>query len=144
MVAVAVFALLAAIAVPSFRGFTAGQRLRAASFDLRADLVYARSEALKRNQNVTIRQRQDGGWEGGWLVVVDTAPDAPLRSRNGVGAGVMLVSPTDAITFGPNGRIAAPAGSVQIGLAAAAGSQELQRCLVLDPSGMPTTYAEVC
>jgi hypothetical protein len=37
-----------------------------------------------------------------------------------------------------------PAGAVQIGLQAHAGSQILDRCLVLTPNGMPRSLAEAC
>lgn len=143
MVAVAVFAILTAIAVPSFQQFIAAQRLRAASFDLRTDLVMARSEALKRNRNITIRRRDAAGWQTGWVVVVD-GTDERVRERNSLGAGVSVASPSAAITFNGSGRVATPAGVVQIGLTADAGSAHLERCLVLDPSGMPSTRTEAC
>lgn len=144
MVAVGVFAILTALAVPSFREFIARQRLRAASFDLRTDLILARSEALKRNQNITIRRRDAAGWQTGWVVVVDGTDDPPLRERNPPGTGVGVDSPADEITFNGSGRVMAPAGTVQIGLTAAAGSIHFDRCVVLSPSGMPTTYSEAC
>lgn len=141
VVAIAVLAILAGIAVPSFRTYTAQQRLRAASFDLRTDLVFARSEALKRNQNVTIQRRLADGWHTGWVVVVGGSAEE-LRSRNAVGSDVGVSSPTSSITFSGSGRVAAPAGVVQIGLSMSTGSS--QRCLLLDPAGMPRTYKEAC
>jgi type IV fimbrial biogenesis protein FimT len=143
MVTLSVLAILAAIAVPSFSSFTANQRLRAASFDLRTDLLLARSEALKRNQNVTIQRRQAAGWQTGWVVFVD-ASGQELRTRNDLGAGVTVNIPANAITFDGSGRVTSPAGAVQIGLAASGGSAEFARCLVLTPNGMPRSYAETC
>jgi type IV fimbrial biogenesis protein FimT len=143
LVTVGVFAILASIAVPSFRGFIAQQRLRTASFDLHTDLLFARSEALKRNRNVIVRRRQVAGWNTGWVVVLDgTAQE--LRSRNGVGSNVSVNSPVADITFNGTGRVSSPAGTVRIGLAASIGSSALNRCLVLDPIGMPRSYAEAC
>jgi type IV fimbrial biogenesis protein FimT len=142
MVGITVLAILSAIAVPSFGQFIASQRLRAASFDLHTDLKLARSEALKRNQNITIRRREAAGWQTGWVIV--TAADETLRSRNALGAGVSVASPAAAIIFNGNGRVVSPAGTVQIGLTAASGSTHFDRCLVLNPSGMPSTYAEAC
>lgn len=143
MVTLSIFAILMAIAVPSFSSYSAAQRLRAASFDLRTDLVLARSEALKRNQNVTIQRRQATGWQTGWVILVDSTA-TELRSRNALGAGVSVASPAAAITFNGSGRVISPAGAVQIGLVANAGAQELERCLVLTPNGMPRSYAEAC
>jgi type IV fimbrial biogenesis protein FimT len=143
MVTLSVLAILATIAVPSFSSFIANQRLRAASFDLRTDLLLARSEALKRNQNVTIQRRQAAGWQTGWVVFVD-ASGQELRTRNDVGASVSVNSPANAITFDGSGRVASPAGAVQIGLAASGGGAGFARCLVLTPNGMPRAYAENC
>jgi type IV fimbrial biogenesis protein FimT len=143
MVTVAVFAILASIAVPSFTEFTTSQRLRAASFDLHADLMLARSEALKRNRHVTIQRRQAAGWQTGWVVLVNSSGQE-LRSRNGVGSGVSVSSPAAAITFNGSGRVASPTGTVQIGLTASAGSLQRERCVVLNPSGMPRSYSEAC
>ncbi|HEX2494011.1 MAG TPA: GspH/FimT family pseudopilin [Steroidobacter sp.] len=139
----AILAILAGIAVPSFSSFTTGQRLRAASFDLRTDLTLARSEALKRNQNITIRKRQAPGWHTGWVVIVDSTAEQ-LRSRGDVGSKVSVDSPTDAITFDGSGRVVSPGGGVQIGLQAQIGSQTLDRCLVLTPNGMARSTAEAC
>ena len=143
MVTLSILAILLSIAVPSFSSFTASQRLRAASTDLRTDLMLARSEALKRNQNVTIRRREAAGWQTGWVVVVEGSGQE-LRSRNGLGTSLEVTTIVGAITFNGNGRVASPAGTVRIALTASAGSMNAERCLVLDPSGMPRAYAETC
>jgi type IV fimbrial biogenesis protein FimT len=140
LAAVAVLAILAGIAVPSFNSFTAGQRLRAASFDLRTDLTLARSEALKRNSNVVLQRRLAAGWQTGWTVTV-AATNEVLRSRNDVGSGVSVAVGTTAITFNGNGRVSSPAGTVQFSLGGADGKH---RCLTLDPAGMPRTRTESC
>lgn len=142
MVSISVLAILLGVAVPSFSSFTASQRIRAASTQLRTDLVLARSEALKRNQNVTIRRRLTAGWQSGWIVAVEGSGEE-LRVRNDVGNGISMSAP-EAITFNASGRVASPAGSIQIDLTATAASANAQRCLVLDPSGMPRAYAEAC
>lgn len=141
IVTVSVLAILATIAVPSFSEFTSNQRLRGASFDLRTDLMLARSEALKRNSNVTLQRRLGSGWQSGWVVSV---AGQTLRSRNDIGAGVMIdAGTTTAITFNGNGRVSAPSGVVQIGLATS-GTPSRARCLTLDPAGMPRTREGSC
>lgn len=139
MTAIAVLAILAGIAVPSFRDFTANQRLRGAAFDLRTDLTLARSEALKRNSNVTITVRTADGWQSGWTV---TSGGATLRSRNDLGSGVIVTTDVVSITFNGNGRVASPVGTVEIELAADSGTRH--RCMRLDPAGLPRSYAESC
>ena len=143
MTAVAVLALLMTMAVPSYRSFTATQRLRAASFDLRTDLLLARSEALKRNTTVTIERRASTGWKSGWTVKVDSSA-LELRARNDVGTDVDVSVASSSITFNGSGRVSSPSGTVQFALTASTGSTDLARCIVLDASGMPKTYAEAC
>lgn len=140
MVAVSVLAILASFAVPTFRQFTARQQVRAASFDLRTDLLLARSEALKRNRNVTIRPQAENDWQSGWVVVL-SGDDTELRFHDGLGSKVSVDSSAEEIVFNGGGRVSSPAGTVQIGLAASGGPY---RCLVLNASGMPSTYSESC
>jgi type IV fimbrial biogenesis protein FimT len=80
MVAVAILAILAAIALPSFRPMIANNRIVATTNDLVADLALARSEAAKRGGTtvVTVCASSDGSscsqstdWSGGRLVFVD-------------------------------------------------------------------------
>lgn len=54
MVAVAVLAILSAIALPSFRDMWVERRLRAAAEAVQADLMFARSEAVRRNAPVHV------------------------------------------------------------------------------------------
>jgi type IV fimbrial biogenesis protein FimT len=143
MVTLSILAILLAIGVPSFSSFTENQRLRAASTDLRTDLTFARSEALKRNQQVTIRRRTAAGWQSGWLVSVQSSGQE-LRVRDDVGRGVTFTSAADAVTFNGSGRVASPAGTVQFALAAGSAGSSPARCVVLEPSGMPASYAEPC
>jgi type IV fimbrial biogenesis protein FimT len=49
VVALSIASILAAIAVPSYRELVASQRVRAAASALYGSLIYARSEAIKRN-----------------------------------------------------------------------------------------------
>lgn len=81
MVTVAVVAILAAIAVPSFRDVIVTNKLSAQSNELLGAIQNARLESLKRNVRVTICQSSDGStcasattW-GGWLVFADANKD---------------------------------------------------------------------
>lgn len=142
MVTLAILAILLGIAVPSFSSFTESQRLRAASTDLRTDLTFARSEALKRNQGVSIRRRSAAGWQSGWVIAVQSSGQE-LRLRNDIGRGVSLTGDADAVTFNGSGRVASPTGTVQFALSTSSTSSS-GRCVVLDPSGMSLAYAEPC
>ena len=78
MQTVAVIAILAGLAVPSFLETIRANRIVTDNNELIATLVYARSEAIKRGQRVTVCPSADqatcaggGGWEQGWIVFVD-------------------------------------------------------------------------
>jgi type IV fimbrial biogenesis protein FimT len=103
-------------------------------------LTLARSEALKRNREVTIRARTAAGWQSGWVV---SSAGETLRSKNDIGAGVAVAAAVDAITFNGNGRVSNPAGTVELELSTT-GTPTRVRCLLLDPAGLPRTYEESC
>ena len=78
MVVVAIMAVLAALAAPSFTPLMEGWRVRQATEALQSTIFYARSEAIKRGGNVAIQKlpNNTGGcttattnqaWDCGWL-----------------------------------------------------------------------------
>ncbi|HRP19199.1 MAG TPA: GspH/FimT family pseudopilin [Alicycliphilus sp.] len=67
MVVVAIMAVLAALAAPSFTPLMEGWRVRQATEALQSTIYYARSEAIKRGGNVTI-DPDSSGWANGWDV----------------------------------------------------------------------------
>ncbi|HFD87301.1 MAG TPA: prepilin-type N-terminal cleavage/methylation domain-containing protein [Gammaproteobacteria bacterium] len=77
MTTIAIVAVLAAVAIPSFTSMTAQNRMVGGLNDLVADLHYARSEAIKRGRNVVvcIANRRfsncrsgSADWSLGWIV----------------------------------------------------------------------------
>jgi type IV fimbrial biogenesis protein FimT len=54
MIVVAIAAILASLAAPSFRSLLDRQRVRSAAANLSADIQYARSEAVRKNAPVTV------------------------------------------------------------------------------------------
>lgn len=76
MITLVVLGILAAIAVPSFSQMIARNNLSAASNDLVVALLSARSEAVKRECNVSVSNNgsADDEWELGWSAnVIDTS-----------------------------------------------------------------------
>lgn len=71
MVTVAILAILAAIAAPSFTPILERWRMRQIAEDLQASIYFARSEALKRSGNITL-SANDGDWSKGWQVLADS------------------------------------------------------------------------
>lgn len=83
MVTIAIAAILAALAAPSFTGLMENWRVRQATEELQNTLYYARSEAIKRGGDVVLRKNpqntdgcQEAGatqkWGCGWFVFVDS------------------------------------------------------------------------
>jgi len=68
LVTIAIVAILAAIAAPSFTPLIERWRVRQVVEDLQSTLYFARSEAIKRGGNVTIAADATDGWAGGWQV----------------------------------------------------------------------------
>jgi len=71
MVAVAILGILAAIAAPSFTDMLERRRLVSATETIMSDLRWARSEAIKRNTNITVTFT-DGS---PWAYEINTAAD---------------------------------------------------------------------
>jgi type IV fimbrial biogenesis protein FimT len=115
MVALAVAALLFAIGVPMLRDVTLGSRLSASANDLLASVQLARSEAIKRNQAVTLCASADGvacagvgGWEQGWIVVDGAANVLQRQPAQAAGYRMTQAGGTLPLTFQPIGIGASP------------------------------------
>ena len=84
MVAVAILAVLAALAAPSFNEAILSNRLASYANEFTASAQLARAEAIKRNTIVTMCRSGDGedcastgGWQQGWIIKCLAKPAAP-------------------------------------------------------------------
>lgn len=121
MITLVVLAILVTLAAPSFRNFLAQQRIRSASLDLIMGLTQARSEAINRNQGVSLWPIDSTDWSEGWgvgdpLAAVPSDPNSFLRVYRpgtdveiGCGANGDGACPAS-IAFRPSGRASLPAG----------------------------------
>lgn len=138
MVTVAVLAVLASLAAPSFSQLLAAQRVRTTGYDIVSDLVLARSEAIKRGENVTVTPVASN-WALGWSVNVALSSEV-LGGQGRVGNGVQFTVTPTAITFDRNGRNSV-SSIVRFGLYDGAANR---RCISLDPSGRPKNTTSAC
>ena len=79
MVVVAIVAILAGLAAPSFVELLRNNRLASASSALQVSLNLARSEAVKRGADARVTVVANGvagNWPNGWTVFVDKSADA--------------------------------------------------------------------
>jgi type IV fimbrial biogenesis protein FimT len=145
MAVVSILSIVLALAAPSFTAFSASQRLRGASTDLVTTLLAARSEAIKRNAEVTVSAAVVGGsanWGRGWTA---TAPGGAQIDRREVAAGFIdgSVAPAE-IVFDGSGRMTT-AGGARIQLTDGRGHAEVApRCISIDLSGRPQTAVGAC
>ena len=138
MVTVTVLAVMATLAAPSFRELLAAQRVRATAYSLVGDLVLARSEAVKRGENVTITPVSTA-WSNGWSVNVASSAEV-LGGQGSVGSGVQFITSPASITFDKNGRTSV---STVVRLGLSDGGTH-NRCISLDPSGRPKNANTGC
>jgi len=88
VITVALLSIVMAIAVPSMTVFNQNDRLTTNINALVGHLGLARSEAVKRSQQVSICVSSDsltctgGNWEDGWLVYADTNNDGSLNGTD--------------------------------------------------------------
>lgn len=82
MITLAIAGILMAIAIPSFNTTIRSSRLSASANELVSALNLARSEAVKRGQQVVVRQN-GGGWENGWQVFVDVDQSGIIFNDDG-------------------------------------------------------------
>jgi type IV fimbrial biogenesis protein FimT len=80
MVTISIAAVLLRMAVPTFNAVITSNKLTAYANKLVGTINFARSEAVKRGIQVTIRRRGTTAstWEGGWDVFVDNNANGTL------------------------------------------------------------------
>jgi type IV fimbrial biogenesis protein FimT len=81
MVTLAIAGILVATAIPSFTDSIISNRLTKYNNELVGALNLARSEAIKRNQQVIVR-KTGANWENGWHVFVDIDRSSPASDAN--------------------------------------------------------------
>lgn len=96
MLALAIFGVLSAFGVPGYIGYVRNGELSNSTTSLFSDMYYARSEAIKRKEKVTLCRSADamadnpvcGGanntWSDGWIVFVDVDGAANTYDGNDV------------------------------------------------------------
>ncbi|MHB8668787.1 MAG: GspH/FimT family pseudopilin [Burkholderiales bacterium] len=139
LVVLAITGILAALAGPSFSQFIKNQRMKSMASDLNASLTLTRSEAIKRNTNVTMSPATAGAWQSGWQIADPTNAGANIEVH-GAFTGVTATGPAS-VTYLSSGRAqgtTAPAFDIS-----APGSSN-QYCVSVDLSGRPNVKASGC
>lgn len=104
LITIAIAAILLMSAGSFFGDIIRSNRIQTGTHQLYTALVTARSEAVKRNQDVTITQKT-GGWNAGWTIAdladSDTVQDQVLSIKN------LTITGSSPIVFKPDGSITA-------------------------------------
>lgn len=91
MVTIAIAAILATLAIPSFKEVINNSRLKSHSTAFYSSLLLARSEAIKRNGRVVLCKSADGAtctttgnWQQGWLIFADASNNGTRETSEAV------------------------------------------------------------
>lgn len=128
LIVIALLALLASVGIPSYSDMTLGSRLRSEANDLMGGAMLARSEAIKRNQPVSLCASDNGtsctgAWVDGWIVTNGaTVITKHAAARN----GFHINSAVTNIIFQPTGVGSTSAELTVCRAAPSVGGQERQ------------------
>lgn len=144
MVVVVLAGIMVGIGVPSFQSFIAGQRVKTAAGEYATALVLARSEAIKRNADVTVTAAA-GGWADGWTVASGGTTLSTQDAYTALSFTCVATSgatcPFTVITYKSTGRLSAAVPKVEVDSTSSAGND---RCVGIDLSGLPNSTKGVC
>jgi type IV fimbrial biogenesis protein FimT len=116
LVVITIVAILAAIGAPSFRSVTNSNRIAGEVNGLLGDMQFARGEAIKEGQDVTVCASADGkqcngagatNWEAGWIVFSNPDGDAQVDAAAGETIWRVQTPFTATDTFTPDAAIGA-------------------------------------
>lgn len=153
----AIAAVLLGVGLPSWRAFTASQGTSSASNGLLADILLARSEAIKRRERVTLCKSADGesctdagSWDQGWIVFVDAdgnglraASEPVLQRQPPLGASLHATgngTMARYVAYAPNGTTRQVGGGFQAGtltVCPASADPVTARLIVINANGRP-------
>lgn len=143
MVTIAVAAILATLAAPSFREYIVSQRIKNASFDLITALTLTRSEAITRNADVDLL-RTGADWVNGWTIKPAIASPPTLHTQDAFKGLKITANPAaDTVTYGKDGRITTAAVTFQIEPVSPISGVKF-RCVSIGLSGVPSSSVGGC
>lgn len=114
IITLAIAGVLVALATPNFSATIQNNRMATQINELQASLSLARSEAIKRNNNVTMCQSSSGSsctgnWQDGWIIFVDNNFDGNVDGEEVLRVHGALAG-ANTLTFSQTGVIYANNG----------------------------------
>ncbi|MEN4955235.1 MULTISPECIES: GspH/FimT family pseudopilin [Stenotrophomonas] len=156
MVTVAVVAILAAIAFPSFQGTIRSSRVSSTNNEILGLLSLARSEAIRSNRGGGVCGSSDGAscdgaWSSGMLAFADASGDGVMSSGETVlrfvsgNPKLKITGPSDEIAFDGRGRRRASADQdVLLEPDVCSGGALHKRTVTVNASGQIRSAKEAC
>ena len=138
MITITILGILTSIALPAFSGFIAEQRIKTASFDVVSTLMLARSEAIKRNTNVTVTP-VGGKWADGWSVTTTVGGATTTISQQTAYKKLTVNGPAN-LSYNTGGRLASAETTLEISNS----DSSSKRCIRIDLSGRPNSKKGAC
>jgi type IV fimbrial biogenesis protein FimT len=160
MVTLTIVAILMGIGVPSYKYVTNADRVSSEINGLLGDLMFARAEAIREGQPVTVCPSSDGAsclasgatWNTGWIVWADLNGDGTLSPVDATTNEILRVQPgfkstdtmtsaitPDAVVFNREGFSPTLGGPTQFTLKDAKANPNYTRCLTLQVTGLMAT-----
>lgn len=153
VVAMTIAAILLTIGIPSFKYVTTANRMSGEVNQLLGDMLFARSEAVKEGQTVSVCASTDektcsgsNAWNTGWIVFPGTGNPANvntiLRVRGNFSAGDTLqpaAGTTSAVQFNREGFALGLAGALILQLHDSTNTSTYTRCLQVTIVGALST-----
>lgn len=138
LITLGIIAVLAGVMMPGMSSMIASQGMKNGASDLYSTLLRARSEAIKRNADITVRPAT-GGWAAGWTIANPNDSTKPLESHGAL-PNAVVTGPSSVVYTG-SGRLRA-ATSPEFDFSAPNTANE--RCLSIDLSGRPNMQRTGC
>jgi type IV fimbrial biogenesis protein FimT len=147
VITLAIASILITGVAPSFTASIQNTRMATQINELHTSLSLARSEAIKRNDNVTVCRSSTGisctgNWQNGWIVFVDNdfdgsvdAGDEILRVHGLISKGSTLVFSQTRVIYAANG-VARGGSNGTFTLCDSRGATSAKG-LIIGPSGRP-------
>jgi type IV fimbrial biogenesis protein FimT len=161
LVTIAIAAIITGLAAPSFKRMMDSNRIQTTASALQADMMYARTEAVKRGTWVSLCPSSDqstcttaNAWESGWIVFFDKtgngaygAGDELLKVRGKIAGGSTIAAappPTqNAVVFNREG-FTTNLGTTQVAFTIHSSDNYAQatRCVLVNFGGSMSTVSK--
>jgi type IV fimbrial biogenesis protein FimT len=148
LMVLAVVGILVTIALPNFKSLGQSQRVKNASYELYSGLSLTRSEAIKRNTDVTLATTLNAKNEVAWTISASgVVPIRTMANISGVAMTVTGLTSPAQVVYHRNGRLIPPPATTvtfQIDAQGVTTPTAFVRCVSIELSGMPRIRQGIC